>query len=53
MSLMHGFVEVRDRYHAYLIPLLMPIAGFAVGALLDRLPRRRAAEADSSGPPAG
>jgi 4-amino-4-deoxy-L-arabinose transferase-like glycosyltransferase len=53
MSLMHGFVEVRDRYHAYLIPLLMPIAGFAIGALLDRLPRRRMAEADVSSPPAG
>ena len=29
---MHGLVEVRDRYHAYLVPLLMPIAAYAVAA---------------------
>ncbi len=37
MSLMHGFVEVRDRYHAYLVPLLMPIAGYAVAVLVNRV----------------
>ena len=40
MSLMHGFVEVRDRYHAYLVPLLMPIAGCAVAVLVNRVGRR-------------
>ena len=36
LALMHGFVEVRDRYHAYLIPLLMPIAAVALVALVNR-----------------
>ncbi len=49
MSLMHGFVEVRDRYHAYLVPLLMPIAGYAVAVLVNRV---RPAPADSPGEPA-
>jgi hypothetical protein len=38
MSLMHGLVEVRDRYHAYLVPLLMPIAAFALTTMLERVP---------------
>jgi 4-amino-4-deoxy-L-arabinose transferase-like glycosyltransferase len=38
MSLMHGLVEVRDRYHAYLVPLLMPIAAYALTILVERLP---------------
>ena len=37
MSLMHGLVEVRDRYHAYLVPLLMPIAAVALAATVGRL----------------
>ena len=49
MSLMHGFVEVRDRYHAYLVPLLMPIAGYAVAVLVNRV---RPAPADSPEEPA-
>ena len=49
MSLMHGFVEVRDRYHAYLVPLLMPVAGYAVAVLVNRV---RPAPADSPGEPA-
>ncbi len=53
MSLMHGLVEVRDRYHAYLIPLLMPIAGFAIGALLDRLRRGRETDSHAARAPEG
>lgn len=41
VSLMHGLVEVRDRYHAYLVPLLMPIAAYAVATIVDRGARRR------------
>ena len=47
MSLMHGFVEVRDRYHAYLVPLLMPIAGYAVAVLVNRV-RPKADEASAA-----
>jgi hypothetical protein len=52
MSLMHGLVEVRDRYHAYLVPLLMPIAAFAVTTLVERLPwpvRRRQEDVADAG----
>lgn len=44
LALMHGLVEVRDRYHSYLIPLLMPIAAVALAALVDRLRPERTAE---------
>ncbi len=44
LSLLHGLVEVRDRYHSYLIPLLMPIAAVAIIALVDRLRRLRQAQ---------
>jgi hypothetical protein len=36
ISLMHGLLEVRDRYHAYLLPLLMPVAAWAVAAVVNR-----------------
>lgn len=35
LSLMHGLVEVRDRYHSYAIPLLMPIAALAIHRLVE------------------
>ena len=43
LSLLHGLVEVRDRYHSYLIPLLMPIAAVAIVALVDRVRPTRTA----------
>lgn len=36
VSLIHGVMEVRDRYHAYVIPLLMPIAGMVIAAIISR-----------------
>src|SRR5688500_89311 len=36
ISLIHSLVEVRDRYHSYAMPLLMPIAAFAIVAVLRR-----------------
>jgi hypothetical protein len=42
VSLMHGLVEVRDRYHAYVLPLLMPIAACAIMAAVQRARRRGA-----------
>jgi 4-amino-4-deoxy-L-arabinose transferase-like glycosyltransferase len=49
MSLMHGLVEVRDRYHAYLVPLLMPIAALVLTQLAERLRWRRAPDRQGSG----
>jgi 4-amino-4-deoxy-L-arabinose transferase-like glycosyltransferase len=52
VSLMHGLVEVRDRYHAYLVPLFMPIAAYAVVFIVERGLGRRVgtvAEATSGG----
>jgi hypothetical protein len=37
ISLLHSFVEVRDRYHSYAMPLLMPIAAFAILAVMRRV----------------
>jgi hypothetical protein len=37
MSVLHGLVEVRDRYHAYLVPLLMPIAAVGLSAIVLRM----------------
>jgi hypothetical protein len=42
ISLLHSLVEVRDRYHSYAMPLLMPIAAVAIVALLRRLRWMRA-----------
>jgi hypothetical protein len=41
LSLLHGFVEVRDRYHSYAIPLLLPVAASAVVAVAEGVRRRR------------
>jgi hypothetical protein len=37
ISLLHSLVEVRDRYHSYAMPLLMPIAALAIVALMRRV----------------
>jgi hypothetical protein len=42
ISLLHGFVEVRDRYHSYAIPLLMPVAALAIVAVAAEVRSRRA-----------
>jgi hypothetical protein len=47
LSLLHAFVEVRDRYHSYAIPLLMPIAAVAILGTIDAFRRRLAARAPS------
>jgi hypothetical protein len=47
VSAMHGLLEVRDRHHAYVIPLLLPLAALAVATLAGWLERRLA---DSAGP---
>jgi 4-amino-4-deoxy-L-arabinose transferase-like glycosyltransferase len=49
ISLMHGLVEVRDRYHAYLIPLLMPLAALAITGIVNRYGRRAVADEEDSG----
>ena len=41
LTLIHGLVEVRDRYHSYVIPVLMPIAAVAVVALVNTVRLRR------------
>jgi 4-amino-4-deoxy-L-arabinose transferase-like glycosyltransferase len=41
LSLLHGFVEVRDRYHSYAIPLLMPVAASAIVAVTEGVRQRR------------
>jgi len=33
----HVLLEVRDRYHAFVVPLLLPLAAIAIVALLERL----------------
>jgi hypothetical protein len=41
---MHAFVEVRDRHHSYVIPLLLPLSALALGAGYAALARRLARE---------
>jgi hypothetical protein len=45
LSLLHGFVEVRDRYHSFAIPLLMPIAAWALVRVTDGIRGRLASRA--------
>ena len=47
LALMHALLEVRDRYHAYVIPVLLPVAAVAVVALIDAAGRWRRARASS------
>lgn len=41
ISVAHGFLETRDRYHSYVVPLMLPIAALAMTALVDRFFSRR------------
>jgi 4-amino-4-deoxy-L-arabinose transferase-like glycosyltransferase len=45
VSAMHALLEVRDRHHSYVIPLLLPFSALALGTLYEatsrRLSRRR------------
>jgi hypothetical protein len=56
VALAHALLEVRDRHHAYVIPVLLPLAAVAVVALIDAaasaLGRRRQARGRGSGPEA-
>jgi hypothetical protein len=40
VSAIHALLEVRDRHHSYVLPLLLPLAALAMVALGDRLARR-------------
>ena len=37
LAFAHAFVEVRDRYHSYVVPLLLPFAAIAITAALQRV----------------
>jgi hypothetical protein len=37
VSAIHALLEVRDRHHAYVVPLLLPLAALALVALGDRV----------------
>ena len=41
VSGMHALLEVRDRHHAYVVPLLLPLAALALVTLADRVAGRR------------
>jgi len=40
VSAMHALLEVRDRHHAYVVPVLLPLAALALVTLLGRAHRR-------------
>jgi hypothetical protein len=42
VAAMHGLLEVRDRHHAYVMPLLLPWSALAISTAWDALARRRA-----------
>ena len=49
----HAFLEVRDRYHSYVVPLLLPLASVAILAALGRvgwLPSRGGMPSDEAAP---
>ena len=58
VSLAHALLEVRDRHHAYVIPVLLPVAAVAAVALIDAVGgaiarrRRHADPGPESGEPA-
>jgi hypothetical protein len=35
VSAMHALLEVRDRHHSYVIPLLLPLSALALGRLYE------------------
>jgi hypothetical protein len=40
VAAIHALLEVRDRHHAYVMPLLLPVAAFAVVHIGDKVVRR-------------
>jgi hypothetical protein len=42
IAAIHALLEVRDRHHAYVVPLLLPLAALALVTLCDRIARRLA-----------
>lgn len=52
VAAMHALLEVRDRHHAYVIPLLLPWSGLALSVAWEALARRRARAAPPAVPPA-
>jgi hypothetical protein len=42
ISAMHALLEVRDRHHSYVIPLLLPLSALALTVLYEKLSRRLA-----------
>ncbi len=54
VAAMHGLLEVRDRHHSYVVPLLLPWAGLALATLGEaiegRFRGRRAAAREQPGP---
>jgi hypothetical protein len=40
VSAIHALLEVRDRHHSYVLPLLLPLSALALVTLGDRLARR-------------
>jgi hypothetical protein len=40
VSAMHALLEVRDRHHSYVIPLLLPLSAVALGSLYEATTRR-------------
>jgi hypothetical protein len=40
ISAMHALLEVRDRHHAYVIPMLLPLSGLAIATMWMALQRR-------------
>ncbi len=47
-SATHALLEVRDRYHAFAVILLLPLAAYFVGWLMDGVERRRGADSAPS-----
>ena len=49
----HALLEVRDRHHSYVIPLLLPWAGLALAELWVAFERRLAGRGERSDPAGG
>jgi len=46
VAAIHALLEVRDRYHSYVIPVLLPFAALALVTLLEQVERRVARSPD-------
>jgi hypothetical protein len=51
VAFLHAFFEVRDRYHSYVVPLLLPFAAVGILAILARLRLAPHAAALDAAPP--